>query len=114
MISLERSGTREQAAVDRVYDWRSVDHPATKESSVKTLNSILTTLYLIELEVNIALRVWVDRYVDDVSVLALRLLSNVIFQLLDPVIAFLPIDNVSAVSSRADRVGTYSSGSNML
>jgi hypothetical protein len=54
---LDRLGAREQTAVDRIHNRRSADHPSAKVPAVQTLDSVLTALDLVELEVNVALGV---------------------------------------------------------
>ena len=59
-LASDGSCAREQTAVDRVNDWRGVYHPAAKVSSVQALDRILPALNLIELEIDIALRIGID------------------------------------------------------
>ncbi len=52
---LDRFGTREQTAVDCVDDGCSSNHPSAKVPSVETFDGVLSSLDLIELEVDVAL-----------------------------------------------------------
>lgn len=91
MISvLDRLGAREQTAVDRVHNRSSSNHPAVKVAAVQTLDGVLSTLHLVELEVDVAGRVGVERDVDHVAVLLFGLLANLLFELLGPILTLLP------------------------
>lgn len=58
MISvLDRLGAREQTAVDRVHNRSSADHASTEVAAVEALDGVLPALHLVELEVDVALRV---------------------------------------------------------
>jgi hypothetical protein len=54
-LASNRFGAREQTAVDRIHNRRSADHPPTEIASVQTLDGVLATLDLVELEVDVAL-----------------------------------------------------------
>lgn len=89
-LASDRSGAREQTAVDGIYNRRRVDHPSAKISAVETLNGVLAALDLVELEINVALGVGIHRDVDDVTVLGLGLLPDVVLEFLYPVLTLLP------------------------
>lgn len=56
MISiLDSLCAREQTAVDSIHNRSGANHASTKVTPVQTLNSILASLDLVELEINIAL-----------------------------------------------------------
>ena len=57
---LDRLGAREQTAVDRVHNRSSSDHPPIKIAAVEPLDGVLSALDLVELEVDVALRVGVE------------------------------------------------------
>jgi hypothetical protein len=56
---LDGLGAREKTAVDGIHDRLSGNLPATKETAVETLDGVLAALDSIELEVDIALGVWI-------------------------------------------------------
>lgn len=93
LATLESLGVGpEKTGVDRVNNWGSSDHPAAKVPAVQTLDRILATRDLVELEVDIALGVGVDRDVDHVAVLGLGLFTHVVLELLDPAFTLFPVD----------------------
>lgn len=104
----------EETAVNGVNDRGSVDHAPTEVASVQSLDSVLATLDLVEFQVDVTLRVRVDGDVDHMAVLVLGFLSDVIFKLFNPVLAFLPVQMLAFVFAQAVEALTYSSGSNML
>lgn len=52
-------GACEQAAVNGVHHGLSGDPLAAKETAIQALDGILTTLDAVELQVDVALRVWI-------------------------------------------------------
>jgi len=52
---LERRSTREEGAVDSVYNRLCADLATTEETAVKSFDSVLAALDAVELEVNVAL-----------------------------------------------------------
>jgi hypothetical protein len=88
---LDRLGAREQTAVDRVHNRSSSDHPAVKVAAVQALDGVLSTLNLVELEVDVAGRVGVERDVDDVAVFLFCLLADFLFEFLGPILTLLPV-----------------------
>ena len=53
-------GAREQTAVDCIHNRCGADHASTKVSAVESLDGVLAPLNLVELEVDVALRVGVE------------------------------------------------------
>lgn len=89
-LALECPRAGEQTAVDCVYNRGRVDHPPTKVSAIKTLDGVFTTLNLVKLEVDVAFRVGINRDVNHMAVSALGFIPHLVFEFLDPAIAFLP------------------------
>lgn len=109
-------GAREQTAVDGVYNRWRVDHSAAKVSTVETLDGVFAALDFVKLEVNVSFRVRIDRDVDNMPISLFRFLSNLIFELFDPVVALLTVGSQLAslfVDVHA-RGNAYSVGSNIL
>lgn len=77
---------------------RRVDHSAAKVSSVQALDGVFAALNLVELEINVTLGVWINSNVDNMSILLFGLGSDIFFELLDPILAFLS-EVVSLVKS---------------
>jgi hypothetical protein len=67
--SLDGLGPGEKTAVNGVNNWLSTNLPTTKEASIQSLNRVLASLDSIEFEVDIALRIRIERNVDNVTVL---------------------------------------------
>jgi hypothetical protein len=84
-------GASEKTAVDRVNNWLSTDLPTTEESAVQTLDRILPTLHSIELEIDVALGIWIECNVDHMTVLLFAFGTDIILELFDPGFALLPI-----------------------
>lgn len=58
MISvLDRFGARKQTAVDRIHNRRSADHSSAEVPAIQTFDGILAALDLVELQVDVALRI---------------------------------------------------------
>lgn len=71
--------------VDGVDDELCSDVTATEETTLKTLDGVLSALYAIELDVNLAIgRAGSDTNVDDLTVTVLALAFDVLFELLLP------------------------------
>lgn len=85
----------EKTGVDSVNHRGGSNHSAAKIPAVQTLDGILTARDLVELEVDISLGVGIDGDVDDVTVLGLSLSTHVVFELLDPVVTFFPIESLA-------------------
>ena len=100
MRSLHSLSAREQAAVDGVDDGLGADLAATEETAVEALDGVLTALHRRELEVDVALRVGVERDVHHVPVLALALILDVFLEFLDPRFALLPVVGFSTSLTR--------------
>lgn len=93
MISLlDGLGAREQTAVDRIHNWSRRDHASVKVAAVEALNGVLAARHLIELEVDVTLRVGIQSDVHHMPILLLSLLANLLLKFLDPILALLPID----------------------
>ena len=91
MISILNSlGAREQTAVDCVHNRRGTDHAATEISAVKALDGVFSSLHLVELQVDISLRIRIEGNMDNMSILVFGFLSNVILQFLDPALTLFP------------------------
>jgi hypothetical protein len=85
-------GASEKTAVDRVNNWLSADLPTTKETSIQSLDCILASLYPVEFEVDIALRIRIERNVDNVTILLVALGFDIVLELLHPSVTFLSAD----------------------
>jgi hypothetical protein len=96
----ERPLAGENTAVDCVHNRCSADHASAKVPSIQALDGILSALNLVELEVDVALRVGIQSNVYDVAVLLFGFLSNVIFEFLDPLFTFLPAVSLVIASTR--------------
>jgi len=79
-----------QRTIHCIHNRLCRDRPATKEASVQTLHSLLTARDSVELDVDIALSVRIERKMYDVPVLLLAFFADVVFELFDPVFASLP------------------------
>ena len=88
----DRFRAAEKTTVDSVNDWLSTDLPTAKESSIETLDGILTTLNLVEFEVDVPLRIRVQGNVNDVAVFLFAFCSDIVFELLDPGFTFFPVE----------------------
>ena len=53
----DRFGAREQTAVDGIHNRCGADHPSAEVAAIEALDGVLATLDLVELEVDVALRV---------------------------------------------------------
>ena len=51
--------TREQAAVNRIDDRLSADLAASEKSAVETFDGVLSALNAVELQVDVALGIWI-------------------------------------------------------
>jgi len=91
-LSSHRLRPGKQRTVHCIHDRLRCDRPATKEASVQTLHSLLAASDSVELDVDVALSVRVEREMHDVPVLLLALFADVVFELFDPVLATLPED----------------------
>lgn len=92
MISiLDSLCTREQTAVDSVHNRRGANHASTKVTTIQTLDSILTALDLVKLQIYVALRIRVEGDMDNMTIFFSGFLSNVILQFLNPAFTFLPV-----------------------
>jgi uncharacterized protein YfcZ (UPF0381/DUF406 family) len=89
VLASDRSCAREQTAVDGINDRRGINHPSAKVTPVQALDGILATLNLVELEVNVTLRVRVDRDVNNMAVFRLGFLTDIVLELLDPCFTLL-------------------------
>ena len=83
-------GAREQTAVDCVHNRRGADHASAEIAAVQALDGVLSSLYLVEFQVNVSLRIRVEGDMDDMSVFIFGFLSNVILQFLDPALTLFP------------------------
>ena len=92
---LNSLGAREHGAVNCIDDWSRADHAATKVSSVKSLNSVLSSLNTVKLKIDVALAVWVEGDVHNVAVLLLCLGADVVLELFLPVLSGLPIEKLA-------------------
>jgi len=101
---LDRLGAREQTAVDRVHDRSSSDHPSVKVAAVQALDGVLSARDLVELEINVALRVGVERDVHNVAVLLLGLEADFVLELLGPVLTHLPVTVLASLLSDWERI----------
>lgn len=91
---LNSLGAREHGAVNGINNWSRANHTAAKVSPVKSLDSILSSLNTVELEVDVALAVWVEGDVHDVAVFLLCLGADVVLELSLPVLSGLPIEKL--------------------
>ena len=111
---LDSLGAREHGAVNGINNWSRADHAAAKVSPVKSLDSILSSLNTVELEVDVALAVWVEGDVHDVAVLLLGFGANVVLELFLPILPSLPVIFISFVPIVEREIGSYSAGSNIF
>ena len=88
---LDRFGSGKKTAVERINNWLSTDLPTTKEAAIETFDSVLASLDFIEFEVDVTLRVWIERNVYDMAILFFTLRLDVILEFLDPDISFLSV-----------------------
>ena len=70
---------REQASVDGVDDGLGADLSPAKKSPVEALDRVFASLYSIEFEVDVALRVWIQRNMDNVAVLLFTFGLDIVF-----------------------------------
>lgn len=87
---LDGLSARKHSAVHSINNRRRTNHPTAKVSSVETLDRVLSALHAVELEVNVALAVWVEGDVHDVAVLLLCLGADVVLELFLPVLSSFP------------------------
>ena len=69
----------------------SADLPTPKEPAVETLDGILSTLDLVELEVDVALGVGIKGNVDDFAVFLGAFCTDVVFEFFDPGVTAFPL-----------------------
>lgn len=86
---LDSLSTGEETAVDSVNDWLRRNPLAAKETTIQALNGVLAALNAVKLQVNVALRVWIYRNVNNMAIFFFALLANVVLQFLDPGFALL-------------------------
>lgn len=89
----------EETGVDCVNHRCGSNHPAAKVPAVETLDCILTTRDLVEFEVDITLRIGIDRDVDNVAILGFGLPTHVVFELLDPIVSLFPVTLLAIYAS---------------
>jgi hypothetical protein len=99
--SLESLLAGEQTGVDGLQDRRGIDHATAKVTTVQSLDGIFTPLDLIELDINVTLRVRVDSDVEDVAVFVFGFLADLILQFLDPVFSLLVVGIKHVVEDHA-------------
>lgn len=78
-----------QTAVDGVDDWLGADLAAAEEPAVEALDRIFAALDTVELEIDVALGIWIYSNVNDVTVFVFAFSLDVIFEFFDPRITFL-------------------------
>ena len=88
---LNSLSARKHGAVNSIDNWSGADHAATEIPAVKSLNSVLSSLNAVELEVDIALAIWIEGDMHDMTILFLGLGTDVVLELLLPVLSGLPI-----------------------
>ena len=89
-LTLNGLSAREHGAVNSINNRRGANHPTAKVSPIKTLDRVLSALHTVELEIDVALAVWVEGDMHDMAVLLLGLGADVVFELLFPVLSSLP------------------------
>lgn len=90
-VRLALDSFREKTAINSINNRLCADLATTEESSVKSFDGVLTSLYTIKLEVDITLCVWIKGNVDNMTVFLLAFSLNIIFKLFDPGIAFFSV-----------------------
>ena len=89
---------REQAAIDGINDRLSGDLSSSKEATVETFNGVLASLYTIKFEIDVTLAMSIEGDMDHVTIFLFTLSLDIILELLDPGVAFFPIEMVSIVN----------------
>lgn len=90
-------GPREQAAVHGVNDWLCANLPTAKVSSIQSFDGIFASADTLELEVNIALGVGIERDVDDMAILLFAFSSDIVLEFFDPRFTFFPVGPLAIV-----------------
>lgn len=89
---LHRLRARKQTAVDSIHNRSRADHSSSEISAIKALDGILASLDTIKFKVDVSLRVRIERDVDNVTIFLLSFCADIVFELLLPVIARLPVN----------------------
>ena len=86
-------GPPKQTRIYRIHNGAGWNPPPTEEPPIETLDGLFASLYLFKLYVDLSLAVGIQGDMNDMAVFALAFCFNVIFQIFNPSISGLSVDN---------------------
>lgn len=83
--------SREKRAVNSINNRLRANLSPTEESAVESLDSILASLDLVKLKVDVTLSIRIEGNMDNLAVFLVAFGADVVFKLFDPGFTILPI-----------------------